>query len=74
MVPKAEMIEHYDKQRKEGKVIKNEKIMMIWSFKRKRHPDGTLDKYKARLCCHRGQQQWGVTYWDTYASVVSWSQ
>ena len=47
--------------------------MMIWSFKRKRHPDGTLDKHKARLCCHECQQQWGVNYWDTYAPVVSWS-
>ena len=47
--------------------------MMIWSFKRKRHPDGTLDKHKERLCCHGGQQQWGVNYWDTYAPVVSWS-
>ena len=35
MVPKVEIIEHYDKQRKEGKAIKHEKIMMIWSFKGK---------------------------------------
>ena len=47
--------------------------MMIWSFKRKRHPDGSLDKHKARLCCHGGQQQHGINYWDTYGSVVSWS-
>ena len=46
--------------------------MMIWSFKRKRHPDGRLDKYKARLSCHGGQQQWGVQYWETYSPVVSW--
>ena len=46
---------------------------MISSFKRKRHPDGTLDKYKARLCCHIGQQQGGLNYWDTYAPVLSWS-
>ena len=45
---------------------------MIWSFKRKRHPDGRLSKYKARLCCHGGQQQWGVQYWETYSPVVSW--
>ena len=56
MVPKAEMIEHYVKQRKEGKVIKYEKIMIIWSFKRKRYLDGILDKHKARLCYHGGQQ------------------
>ena len=46
---------------------------MIWSFKRKRNPDGTLSKHKARLCCHGGQQQWGVNYWDTYSPVVTWS-
>ena len=45
---------------------------MVWSFKRKRHPDGTLDKYKARLCCHGGQQQRGLNFWNTYAPVVSW--
>ena len=73
MVPKSEILEHYTHQRKEGKEIKREKIMMIWSFKRKRHPDGTLDKHKARLCCHGGQQQWGINYWGTYAHVVSWS-
>ena len=47
--------------------------MMIWSFKRKRRPDGTLAKYKARLCCHRRQHELGVNYWSTYAPVVSWS-
>ena len=47
-------------------------IMAIWSFKRKRFPDGTLNKHKARLCAHGGQQQWGVNYWETYAPVVNW--
>ena len=32
-------------------------IMGIWSFKRKRLPDGTLNKHKARLCAHGGMQQ-----------------
>ena len=73
MVPKSEMLEHYDNQRNKGKEIKIETIMMICSFKRKMHPDGSLDKHKARLCCHGGQQQHGVNYWDTYAPVVSWS-
>jgi hypothetical protein len=35
-------------------------IMAIWSFKRKRFPDGTLNKHKARLCAHGGQQTWGL--------------
>lgn len=47
-------------------------IMAIWSFKRKRLPDGQILKYKARLCAHGGMQQWGVNYWETYAPVVNW--
>ena len=73
MVPRSEMKHHYNEMRMKGKDISREQIMMIWSFKRKRHPDGTFNKCKARLCCHGGQQQWGVNYWDTYAPVVSWS-
>ena len=34
-------------------------IMSIWSFKRKRFPNGTLNKHKARICVHGGQQIWG---------------
>ncbi len=48
-------------------------IMALWSFKRKRFPDGTLNKHKARLCAHGGQQTWGQDYWDTYAPVVTWA-
>ena len=47
-------------------------ILAIWSFKRKRYPDGTLNKHKARLCAHGRMQQWGVNYWETYAQVVNW--
>ena len=47
-------------------------IMAIWSFKRKRYPDGTLNKHKDRLCAHGIQQQWGINYWETYAPVVNW--
>jgi hypothetical protein len=46
-------------------------IQAIWSFKRKRYPDGTLNKHKARLCVHGGMQQWGVSYWETYSPVVN---
>jgi hypothetical protein len=48
-------------------------IAAIWSFKRKRFPDGTLNKHKARLCAHGGQQTWGQVYWETYAPVVTWA-
>ena len=46
-------------------------IQAIWSFKRKRFPDGTLNKHKARLCAHGGMQQWGENYWETYSPVVN---
>ena len=46
-------------------------IKAIWSFKRKRRPDGSLLKHKARLCAHGGMQQWGDNYWETYSPVVN---
>ena len=51
---KTTMYEHYKKLEKQGKLVKRHQIMMIWSFKRKRHPDGSLQKHKVRLCCHGG--------------------
>jgi hypothetical protein len=48
-------------------------ILSIWSFKRKRYPDGTLNKHKTWLCTHGGMQTWGQNYWETYASVVNWA-
>jgi hypothetical protein len=45
----------------------------IWSFKRKRLPDWTILKRKARINVHGGKQEHGVNYWDTYAPVVNWS-
>jgi hypothetical protein len=47
-------------------------ILSIWSFKRKRYPDGRVLKHKARLCAHGGMQTWGENYWETYAPVVNW--
>ena len=29
-------------------------VRSVWSFKRKRRPDGSLLKHKARLCVHEG--------------------
>jgi hypothetical protein len=42
-------------------------IMSIWSFKCKRHPDGSSNKHKAHLCAHGGMQTWGQNYWEIYA-------
>ena len=47
--------------------------MAIWSFKSKRYPDESLNKHKARLCAHGGQQTWGQDYFNTYAPVITWA-
>jgi hypothetical protein len=45
----------------------------IWSYRRKRRPDGVLLKHKSRICADGSQQQYGVDYWETYAPVIHWS-
>ena len=45
-VTRTSMLRFYEKELKAGKDIKRKQLIMIWTFKRKRHPDGTLDKYK----------------------------
>ena len=46
--------------------------MTILSSKLKQYPYSSLNKPKARICAHGGQQTWGQDYWDTYAPVVPW--
>jgi hypothetical protein len=48
-------------------------FMAIWLFKGKRFPNVMLNKHKAHLCAHGGQQTWGQDYLDTYAPVVTWA-
>ena len=43
-----------------------------WAFRKKRYPDGSLKKYKARFCVRSDQQIEGVDVFETYAPVVSW--
>lgn len=52
----------------EGKTI----IDSTWAFRRKRFPDGSLKKLKARLCV-RGNQMTDLNPFDTYSPVVAWS-
>ena len=47
--PRKTMTNYYNKVRAKGLEVERQQIMMIWLFKRKRHPDGTLNEYKARL-------------------------
>lgn len=52
----------------EGKPI----IDSTWAFRRKRYPDGSVKKLKARLCV-RGDQMTDLNPFDTYSPVVAWS-
>ena len=47
-------------------------ILEIWSFKRKRFPDGRIQKYNASICAYGGMQTWSENYWDAYTPVVTW--
>jgi hypothetical protein len=33
---------------------------LIWTYRRKHHPDGSLKKYKARLCVNDSRQKQGI--------------
>ena len=52
---------------------KTKLLNAIWSYRRKRRPDGTLLKYKARLCADGSKQKKGIDYQDSFAPVVGWS-
>jgi hypothetical protein len=45
-------------------------IDLIWTYRRKRCPDGSLKKYKARLCVNGSRQIQGIDYTESFAPVV----
>jgi hypothetical protein len=48
-------------------------LCSIWSYRRKRLPNGVLSKYKARLCVNGKEQAFGRDYWEANAPVAAWS-
>jgi hypothetical protein len=48
-------------------------ISSIWSYRRKRLPNGVLLKYKSRICVNGKEQEFGRDYWETSAPVASWT-
>ena len=56
------------------KLPPNTKLLdMVWALHRKKRIDTReIDKWKARLNVHGGQQEHGVNFWETYTPEVSW--
>ena len=48
-------------------------LQSTWTFKRKRYPDGSVKKLKARFCVRGYMQQESIDYFDTYSPVVAWT-
>lgn len=63
----------FDYQTIETLPAKARLLSSIWSYRRKRRPNGELLKHKARICVDGSQQLFGRDFWETYAPVVTWS-
>jgi hypothetical protein len=43
---------------------------LIWTYRHKQRPDGSINKYKARLCVNGSRQIKGIDYTESFAPVV----
>jgi hypothetical protein len=69
-----ESMEAWDVVPRQKAIDENKKIFdSVWAFRRKRYPDGSVKKLKARLCVRGDQQEEGVDFFETYSPVVGWS-
>jgi hypothetical protein len=53
--------------------LRTQYLDLIWTYRRKRRPDGSLNKYKARLCVNGSRHIKGIDYTESFAPVVQWS-
>jgi hypothetical protein len=49
-------------------------LVLIWTYRCKSRPDGSLKKCKARLCVNGSRKIQGVDYTASFAPVVQWSK
>ncbi|KAG3078747.1 hypothetical protein PI124_g18686 [Phytophthora idaei] len=68
--------EHADLKRNNTWVLvdcpKGKKILTRkWVFVKKRNPDGTVIRYRARITITGCQQEYDINFWETYSPVVS---
>ena len=47
-------------------------VSSVWAFCRKRFPDGSIRKLKARICARGFEQIEGIDYFETFAPAVQW--
>jgi histone deacetylase 1/2 len=59
--------------RSEAIRAKEQVVKSTWAFRRKRKPDGSLSRYKSRLCVRGDLQRGKYTTNETFAPVVDWS-
>ena len=70
-ISEHEAVGHWSVVHRDTLTNKARPIKSVWSFKRKRKPDGDLLKHKASLYTHGGMPKWGDSYWETYSPVVN---
>ena len=63
-----EVVRRADVIQRQRRVLKS-----MWAFRKKRLPDGSLSKFKARFCVRGDMQVEGEDYFESYAPVVQWS-
>ena len=68
-----EMNQHWEVIPKQDMPPNTKLLDMVWAMCMKIRIDTRhVYKWKARFSIHGGQQEHGVNFWESYASVVNW--